>query len=212
MPASIVRTPLVSLGFIDPVMLVLRASLAYSRFVVGEFTVKKKIKNKKKMYCFYKINLLECVLGSKIWGCKVSVTWLPVCNVRYSCLSYIKARVLNSNLTEKSSAGEGFLLFSSNTWGSGLCPALVGVGGGGGVTACLGPELMVPGPSVHTPAFPTHPLAIGDREKLRCFKSLGPPFGVWDEDQGPGKLGWGSPRHSPIHRDRFSSLCDHGAS
>lgn len=65
MPASIVRTPLVSLGFIDPVMLVLRASLAYSRFVVGEFTVKK-IKNKKKMYCFYKINLLECVLGSKI--------------------------------------------------------------------------------------------------------------------------------------------------
>lgn len=65
MPASIVRTPLVSLGFIDPVMLVLRASLAYSRFVVGEFTVKKNQKQKK-MYCFYKINLLECVLGSKI--------------------------------------------------------------------------------------------------------------------------------------------------
>lgn len=66
MPASIVRTPLVSLGFIDPVMLVLRASLAYSRFVVGEFIVKKNQKQQKKMYCFYKINLLECVLGSKI--------------------------------------------------------------------------------------------------------------------------------------------------
>lgn len=54
MPASIVRTPLVSLGFIDPVMLVLRASLAYLRFVVGEFTVKKKSKTKKKCIVFTK--------------------------------------------------------------------------------------------------------------------------------------------------------------
>lgn len=70
------------------VMLVLGTSFAYSRFVVDEFTVKnlkKKIPKKtqekkrnkktkknppkqnkketKKMYCFYRINLLECVLG-----------------------------------------------------------------------------------------------------------------------------------------------------
>lgn len=69
-------------------MLVLGTSFAYSRFVVDEFTVKnlkkKKTKKKhkkkkekknqknppkqnkketKKMYCFYRINLLECVLG-----------------------------------------------------------------------------------------------------------------------------------------------------
>ena len=33
--------------------------------VVEKFTVKKKIKNKK-MYCFYRINLLECVLGVRV--------------------------------------------------------------------------------------------------------------------------------------------------
>lgn len=48
-------------GFINPTMLVLGTSFSYSRFVVEKFTVKK-IKNKK-MYCFYRINLLECVLG-----------------------------------------------------------------------------------------------------------------------------------------------------
>lgn len=58
------------------VMLVLGTSFAYSRFVVDEFTVKnlkkktttkkqkrKEKKENKKMYCFYRINLLECVLG-----------------------------------------------------------------------------------------------------------------------------------------------------
>lgn len=56
-------------------MLVLGTSFAYSRFVVDEFTVKNlkkknttkkqktKQKENKKMYCFYRINLLECVLG-----------------------------------------------------------------------------------------------------------------------------------------------------
>lgn len=48
MPAYIVRTHLVSLGFINPVMLVLGPSFAYSRFVVEEFTVKKKKKSKTK--------------------------------------------------------------------------------------------------------------------------------------------------------------------
>jgi hypothetical protein len=43
-------------------MLVLGTFFTYSRFVVEEFTVKEKIKNKK-MYCFYRINLLECVRG-----------------------------------------------------------------------------------------------------------------------------------------------------
>lgn len=61
MPAHIVKTHLVNLSFINPVMLVLGTSFAYSRFVVEEFTVKKKSKTKK-MYCFYRINLLECVL------------------------------------------------------------------------------------------------------------------------------------------------------
>lgn len=65
MPTYIVRTHLISLGFINPVMLVLGTSFAYSRFVVEKFTVKKKIKNKK-MYCFYRINLLECVLGVRV--------------------------------------------------------------------------------------------------------------------------------------------------
>ena len=61
MPAYIVRTHLVSLGFINPVILVLGTSFAYLRFAVEKSTVKK-IKNKK-MYCFYRINLLECILG-----------------------------------------------------------------------------------------------------------------------------------------------------
>lgn len=39
MPTYIVRTHLVSLGFINPVMLVLGTSFAYSRFVVEKFTV-----------------------------------------------------------------------------------------------------------------------------------------------------------------------------
>ena len=65
MPTYIVRTHLVSLGFINPVMLVLGTSFAYSRFVVEKFTVKKN--HKQKMYCFYRINLLEC--GKKIMLC-----------------------------------------------------------------------------------------------------------------------------------------------
>lgn len=61
--AYIVRTHLVSLGFLlNPVMLVLGTYFAYSKFVVEKFTVKKKSKTKK-MYCFYRINLLECVPG-----------------------------------------------------------------------------------------------------------------------------------------------------
>lgn len=52
------------LGFINPIMLVLGTSLAYSRFVVEKFTVKKN--HKQKMYCFYRINLLECVLGVRV--------------------------------------------------------------------------------------------------------------------------------------------------
>lgn len=47
MPTYIVRTHLVSLGFINPVMLVLGTSFTYSRFVVEKFTVKKKSKTKK---------------------------------------------------------------------------------------------------------------------------------------------------------------------
>lgn len=39
MPTYIVRTHLVSLGFINPVMLVLGTSFAYSRFVVEKFTL-----------------------------------------------------------------------------------------------------------------------------------------------------------------------------
>lgn len=42
MPAYIVKTHLVSLGFINPIMLVLGTSFSYSRFVVEKFTVKKK--------------------------------------------------------------------------------------------------------------------------------------------------------------------------
>lgn len=80
MPAYIVQTYLVSLGFINPVMLVLGTFFPYSRFVVEKFTVKKKVKNKK-LYCFYRINLLECVLGVSSEAVnKVSVIWLYICN------------------------------------------------------------------------------------------------------------------------------------
>lgn len=80
MPAYIVSTHLVNLGFISPVILVLRTSFPSSRFIVQKFTVKKKSKTKKK-YCFYRINLLECVLGvsSEVVN-KVSVIWLYICN------------------------------------------------------------------------------------------------------------------------------------
>lgn len=52
MPTYIVRTHLVSLGFINPVMLVLGTSFAYSRFVVEKFTVKKKKSKTKKCIVF----------------------------------------------------------------------------------------------------------------------------------------------------------------
>lgn len=52
MPTYIVRTHLVSLGFINPVMLVLGTSFAYSRFVVEKFTVKKKNQKQKKCIVF----------------------------------------------------------------------------------------------------------------------------------------------------------------
>lgn len=45
------ETHVVGLGFIDPVMLVLRASFAYSRFVVEKFTVKKKNQKNKTKKC-----------------------------------------------------------------------------------------------------------------------------------------------------------------
>lgn len=79
------RTHLVSLGFLNPVMLVFETYFAYSRFVVEKFTVKKKKKRRKKMYCFYRINLLECVLGVRfeVVNHYVGVTWLHKCNVRY---------------------------------------------------------------------------------------------------------------------------------
>lgn len=47
MPAYIVRTHSVGLGFLSPVMLVLGTYFASSRFVVEKFTVKKKSKTKK---------------------------------------------------------------------------------------------------------------------------------------------------------------------
>lgn len=52
MPAHIVKTHLVNLSFINPVMLVLGTSFAYSRFVVEEFTVKKKNQKQKKCIVF----------------------------------------------------------------------------------------------------------------------------------------------------------------
>lgn len=55
------------------------------RFVAEKFTVKKKKSKTKKMYCFYRINLLECVLGVRfeVVNNRVSVTWLYTCNVKY---------------------------------------------------------------------------------------------------------------------------------
>lgn len=37
------------------------------------------------MYCFYRINLLECVPGVRIEAVnnEVRVIWLHICNVRY---------------------------------------------------------------------------------------------------------------------------------
>lgn len=37
------------------------------------------------MYCFYRINLLECVLGVRfeVVNNEVSVIWLHLCDVRY---------------------------------------------------------------------------------------------------------------------------------
>lgn len=52
MPAYIVRTHLVSLGFLNPVMLVFKTYFMYSRFVVEKFTVKKKKKGRKKCIVF----------------------------------------------------------------------------------------------------------------------------------------------------------------
>lgn len=67
MPAYIVRTHLVSLGFINPVMLVLGPSFAYSRFVVEKFTVKKKKKNQKqKNVLFLQNKFIGMCTGSKI--------------------------------------------------------------------------------------------------------------------------------------------------
>lgn len=73
MPAYLVGTRLVRLGCLNPVMLVFGTYFTYLRFVVETFTVKKgeegeKKKKKwgKKMYCFYRINLSECVLGVKV--------------------------------------------------------------------------------------------------------------------------------------------------
>lgn len=65
MPASIVRTHLVSLGFINPVMLVLGTSFAYSRFVVEKFTVKKK-NQKQKNVLFLQNKFIGMCTGSKI--------------------------------------------------------------------------------------------------------------------------------------------------
>lgn len=65
MPAYIVRTHLVSLGFfLNPVMLVLGTYFAYSRFVVEKFTVKK-IKNKKNVL-FLQNKFIGMCTGSKI--------------------------------------------------------------------------------------------------------------------------------------------------
>lgn len=65
MPAYIVRTHLVSLGFINPVMLVLGTSFAYSRFVVEKFTVKKK-NQKQKNVLFLQNKFIGMCTGSKI--------------------------------------------------------------------------------------------------------------------------------------------------
>lgn len=65
MPAYIVRTHLVSLGFINPVMLVLGPSFAYSRFVVEKFTVRKK-NQKQKNVLFLQNKFIGMCTGSKI--------------------------------------------------------------------------------------------------------------------------------------------------
>lgn len=64
MPTYIVRTHLVSLGFINPVMLVLGTSFAYSRFVVEKFTVKKK-NQKQKNVLFLQNKFIGMCTGSK---------------------------------------------------------------------------------------------------------------------------------------------------
>lgn len=65
MPAYIVRAHLVNLGFINPVMLVLGPSFAYSRFVVEKFTVKKK-NQKQKNVLFLQNKFIGMCTGSKI--------------------------------------------------------------------------------------------------------------------------------------------------
>lgn len=70
MPAYLVRARLVGLGFINPVMLVLGPSLAYSRFVVEKFTVKKKKNPKQKNVLFLQNKFIGMCTGSKNRGCK----------------------------------------------------------------------------------------------------------------------------------------------
>lgn len=65
MPAYIVRTHLVSLGFLNPVMLVFETYFAYSRFVVEKFTVKKKKKEKKNVL-FLQNKFIGMCPGSKV--------------------------------------------------------------------------------------------------------------------------------------------------
>lgn len=64
MPASIVRTHLVSLGFLNPVMLVLGTHFAYSKFVVEKFTVKKN--QKQKNVLFLQNKFIGMCTGSKV--------------------------------------------------------------------------------------------------------------------------------------------------
>lgn len=66
MPAYIVKTHLVNLSFINPVMLVLGTSFAYSRFVVEKFTVKKKKNQKQKNVLFLQNKFIGMCTGSKI--------------------------------------------------------------------------------------------------------------------------------------------------
>lgn len=66
MPAYIVKTHLVSLGFINPIMLVLGTSFSYSRFVVEKFTVKKKNQKQQKNVLFLQNKFIGMCTGSKI--------------------------------------------------------------------------------------------------------------------------------------------------
>lgn len=66
MPAYIVKRHLVSLGFINPVMLVLETSFKYSWFVVEKFTVKKKRKTKKKHVLILQNKYIGLCTGSKV--------------------------------------------------------------------------------------------------------------------------------------------------